>query len=78
ASYFQFYNQERPHQALAYRTPAQVYLAAQARPTATSAVERWATGGAPVVHPSTAATTTVFIPDSTKGNRTLAQPIFVS
>jgi putative transposase len=23
--YFRFYNQERPHQALAYRTPAQVY-----------------------------------------------------
>ena len=23
--YFSFYNEERPHQALAYRTPAEVY-----------------------------------------------------
>ena len=28
--YFTFYNQERPHQALAYRTPAAVYAKAQA------------------------------------------------
>jgi len=27
ARYFQFYNLERPHQALAYQTPAQVYVA---------------------------------------------------
>lgn len=27
ASYFRFYNHERPHQSLAYRTPAEVYLA---------------------------------------------------
>ena len=26
AQYFEFYNQTRPHQALAYRTPAEVYL----------------------------------------------------
>jgi transposase InsO family protein len=26
---FRFYNQERPHQALAYRTPAQVYALVQ-------------------------------------------------
>jgi putative transposase len=26
-AYFRFYNQERPHQALEYRTPAQVYFA---------------------------------------------------
>ena len=25
ADYFAFYNHERPHQALAYRTPAEVY-----------------------------------------------------
>ena len=24
--YFRFYNEERPHQALSYRTPAAVYL----------------------------------------------------
>jgi transposase InsO family protein len=28
--YFRFYNQERPHQALAYRTPAAVYAEAKA------------------------------------------------
>ncbi len=27
-SYFQFYNQERPHQALSYETPSQVYQTA--------------------------------------------------
>nr|VFJ64717.1 MAG: putative transposase [Candidatus Kentron sp. FM] len=27
--YFSFYNQERPHQCLAYRTPDQVYMSAQ-------------------------------------------------
>lgn len=78
ASYFQFYNDERPHQALAYRPPAQVYFADQAAPTGTPAVDMWTTGTPPVAHISTAATTTVFISDSTKGNRTLAQPIFVS
>ena len=77
-SYFQFYNQERPHQALAYRTPAQVYFADKAAPTGTPAVDMWTTGTAPVAHISTAATMTAFIPDSVKGNRTLAQPIFVS
>jgi len=28
ADYFPFYNTERPHQALAYRTPSQVYFGA--------------------------------------------------
>lgn len=28
--YFRFYNHERPHQALAYRTPAAVYAEAKA------------------------------------------------
>jgi putative transposase len=27
-NFFQFYNEERRHQALAYRTPAEVYKAA--------------------------------------------------
>jgi putative transposase len=77
--YFQFYNQERPHQALAYRTPAQVYFVEKPSPAeTTSAVDMWTTGTPPVAHISTAPTTTMFIPDSTKGNRTLAQPAFVS
>jgi len=79
ATYFHFYNNERPHQALAYRTPAQVYFAEKPCPAeTTSTVEMWTTGTPPVAHISTAPTTTVWIPDSTKGNRTLAQPIFVS
>ena len=28
AKYFQFYNTERPHQSLAYQTPAEVHYAA--------------------------------------------------
>ena len=77
--YFQFYNQERPHQALAYRSPAQVYFAGQLSLAApTSVVDMWTTGKPPVAHISTTPTTTTFIPDSTKGNRTLAHPVFVS
>jgi len=35
ARYFEFYNMERPHQALAYRTPAEVYSGTSLGPTAT-------------------------------------------
>jgi len=37
ARYFQFYNHERPHQALAYRTPAEVYFGAYPDATAGAA-----------------------------------------
>jgi putative transposase len=36
--YFTFYNHERPHQALAYRTPAEVYFQKGAQSTLTQAV----------------------------------------
>jgi len=32
-NYFRFYNTERPHQALGYRTPAEVYTAIQVEAT---------------------------------------------
>ena len=38
--YFQHYCHERPHQALGYRTPAEVYGLAANRPTPTSAIGR--------------------------------------
>ena len=36
AAYFQFYNHERIHQSLGYRTPADVYAERQSRPTTTA------------------------------------------
>ena len=38
-NYFRFYNTERPHQALGYRTPAEVYTAIQVEPTNGGMVE---------------------------------------
>ncbi len=38
-NYFRFYNTERPHQALGYRTPAEVYSAIQVEATSRSMVE---------------------------------------
>ena len=38
-NYFRFYNTERPHQALDYRTPAEVYSAIQVEPTNEGMVE---------------------------------------
>lgn len=42
-AYFHFYNYERPHQALAYRTPAEIHFAASRhRPSSPSAVGSFA------------------------------------
>ncbi len=38
-NYFRFYNTERPHQALGYRTPTEVYSAIQVEPTNGGMVE---------------------------------------
>ncbi len=38
-AYMGFYNNERPHQALCYRTPVEVYHEAQHQPSATAAVD---------------------------------------
>ena len=38
-NYFRFYNTERPHQALGYRTPAEVYSVIQVEPTNGGMVE---------------------------------------
>jgi putative transposase len=38
-NYFRFYNTERPHQALGYRTPAEVYSAIQVEPAKGGMVE---------------------------------------
>jgi len=38
-NYFRFYNTERPHQALGYRTPAEVYSVIQVAPTNGGVVE---------------------------------------
>lgn len=37
--YFRFYNTDRPHQALGYRTPAEVFTAIQGEVTSTGMVE---------------------------------------
>jgi len=39
ADYLAFYNHERPHQSLGYRTPAQVYYANNSSPNAMAVVQ---------------------------------------
>jgi putative transposase len=38
-NYFRFYNTERPHQALGYRTPAEVFASTLVEATSTGMVE---------------------------------------
>jgi putative transposase len=53
-SYLEFYNQQRPHQALDYRTPAEVYLSQQLGKDAVAHAERL--------------TPAVMIPEATEGD----------
>jgi putative transposase len=46
-NYFPFYNEERPHQALGYRTPAAVYATAKAPPRSAMISRRTTGGGVP-------------------------------
>ncbi len=43
-NYFRFYNTERPHQALGYRTPAEVFIPSVAEGFTSTPVEATSTG----------------------------------
>jgi putative transposase len=45
-AYFRFYNTQRPHQALEYRTPAEVYSGDAAESTEPPTERRWLPNGA--------------------------------
>ena len=44
--YFRFYNTQRPHQALGYRTPAEVFNGDSMQSTEHSKERRWSASGA--------------------------------
>ena len=46
ADYFRFYNTQRPHQALGYRTPAEVFNGDSLQSTEHSKATRWSASGA--------------------------------
>ena len=45
-AYFHLYNKQRPHQALGYRTPAQVFNGDSTQSTEHSKERRWSASGA--------------------------------
>ena len=45
-AYFRFYNTQRPHQALGYRTPAEVFSGDSAQSTEHPTERRWSPSGA--------------------------------
>ena len=47
-AYFRFYNTQRPHQALGYRTPAEVFSGDSAQSTEHLTERRWSPSGASV------------------------------
>jgi len=51
-NYFRFYNTERPHQALGYRTPAEVYSVIQVEPTNGGMVESLTSDSLRIVGPN--------------------------
>ena len=59
-AYFHFYNNQRPHQALGYRTPAEVHSAASDEP---SKEEGWTPNGALAIMGKTAGLSLNFAPN---------------
>lgn len=82
ARYFEFYNHERPHQALDYRTPEEVYFAKEvfAPKTVSSRRATVPVDNSPFSNDSELSTGThaVFTPNLKKGECTLTIPLFLS
>jgi len=62
-AYFHFYNNQRPHQALGYRTPAEVFSEESAPPDERSIKGKWTPGRAPEDPGNTAGLSLSFAPN---------------